>query len=149
MNRTELRERIFTSCESQGETFHFFDANVALALLLLNEDARLLLNDTGAEVLLDVGTLFTFHVSSELPLPGELEFEDLMQAYLAHGSIAIDRWACLKMNRQPWTPRHINRIKEAGLWDEELEALPADCRCIYRDGVLHLNDGSCNCEKAT
>lgn len=140
-----LRDRIFTTIESQGETYHFFDENMAVALLLLTEDAEVIYQDVGAEVMLDVGTLFTFHVSSELPLPGEAEFEDLMRLYFEHGQAGIDRWACLKMNRKPWSEVSINRMKEAGVWDEALEALPGDCKCIYYGGVLHINDGLCNC----
>ena len=147
MNKAELRDRVFNSWTAEGETHHFFDENVAVALLLLNEDAEVIYQNDGAEVMLDVGTLFTFHVSSELPLPGEAEFKELMRLYLEHGRPSLERWACLKMNRKPWSEIPIYRMKNAGVWDETLDALPDDCRCIYRSGILHINDGNCGCQE--
>ena len=144
--KNRLKDRIFNTWEAEGETYHFMDENAAVALLLLNEDAEVIYQEAGAEVMLDVGTLFTFHVSSELPLPGEAEFEELMRLYVEHGRPGLERWACLKMNRKPWSEVSINRMKGAGVWDETLEALP-DCKCVYRRGILHIHDGLCDSER--
>jgi hypothetical protein len=50
------------------------------------------------------------------------DIQPLYEAYMK-GALWVDRWCCIHRNEKPQAPV-IEFMKAAGVWDEELEALP-------------------------
>ena len=104
----------------------------ALALLIL-ENVVVPLNggDEGITVQALCNDLFYWGTadSQEIPPIGFTEEGDahllaLYDAYREHGHYGASRWCCLQRGMRPQTPIERDWRKD-GLWDDELEALPA------------------------
>lgn len=105
-----------------------FDEPTALAWLLLDETCFC---NTGK--FHDESTVVCFVNCSDLfawaCADGENvtcdELEPLCRAIIKDGSWGSDKWCCKKRNQQPQPPI-IKAMKEAGVWCDEMEALPAN-----------------------
>lgn len=67
--------------------------------------------------------LFYWATADGEPLPNS-EIGNLYKLHMANKRYGSIKWCCLRRNLRPQVPI-VARMKEAGYWDAELEALPA------------------------
>lgn len=94
--------------------------------LLADEDSGFsLLVDQNDEVWLVYNTsdLFAWGYSSCDVVESDTQLEQLYQAWQAKGHLGVLVWQCKHENEKPQTPME-ERMREAGVWDEEMNALP-------------------------
>ena len=50
------------------------------------------------------------------------DLDNILKIYLAHGHLGLKKWVCLRRNKRP-NDEYVEKLKEAGLWDEIMEEL--------------------------
>ncbi len=115
-----------------GTLFHYFDAEQALALLLLNEVVFLgslwyaehspehIQEATSVSVL--CSDLFAWGCADAEGLPFK-ELEPFYKMWKADPRWGVSKWCILRRQMRPQPPI-IKRMQDAGVWDEAMQALP-------------------------
>lgn len=119
----------------------YFDHEAALAILLgegrLFCNSRVYLEENGDKadetvvLFVNCNDLFAWGCADAESLTRD-EIEEVYKAWKADPSWGIDKWCCRKRRQQPQDPV-IEQMKEAGVWDEDMEKLPKN----FDDRVVH------------
>lgn len=128
INESELEG----SFEYRGETVHWFNEELAVAILLANDVVFISGQDYKAPwapeekscaVVVNCNDVFYWACADAEPLP-QGEIETLYKMWKANPKYGADKWCCLRRNLRPQVPL-VEMMKKDGFWDAELEALPA------------------------
>ena len=112
-----------------GSYYHFFEEEQALAVLLANnvcfvsgQDYIMKDYPPTCGIVVNCNDLFYWGCADAESVQ-RVEIESLYLAW-RKGGLNVDKWCCLHRNLRPQVPI-VKKMKEAGVWDEALESLPA------------------------
>lgn len=107
---------------SDGSPESLFVEEVAVRILLDDEILFVTFYRNSLELAVSLSDLFAYSSADAQIIKGPEELESLYKAWYDDRKWGVDKWACKQRGFKPIQPK-VERMKAAGVWDDEMEAL--------------------------